>query len=386
MSIQQSRSIQGSALTAIVQSLIVAAMTTCAAIALIQFGQALVPVWRVDYIPFVSFGVGLAVTATTRLLRRPNLPLPWYVMRGVELILLFLAARSTLSLLRGPDYVVKYDQFYGGIDNELFVLLVLLSIVWLLGWQLMRCLLDVSGEVPLTDRVLMQDLDNTRQAARQALITTVLISGGSMVLLNAVIRMALRNSGLPVDVPVMHVLIYFGLGLILLSHTRLTVLRASWLWERINEPINLSAHWLTALLMILVGMVAVALLLPTQYSLGPLATLNYLFSLIAAVVELIIYVITYLVVAFLSLFFPKIELPARPPVQLPLPEAPSSSTATPPLISEFAQSLIFWTIFLIVLGYLIVQYARRNPMLMEALQRLPGWRWLIDCGNAYADC
>jgi hypothetical protein len=32
---------------------------------------------------------------------------------------------------------------------------------------------------------------------------------------------------------------------------------------------------------------------------------------------------------------------------------------------------------LIVLGYLIVQYARRNPVLMEALQRLPGWPRLI---------
>ncbi len=217
-----------------------------------------------------------------------------------------------LSLLRGPDFAVNYDPFYGGIDNELFALVVILGVVWLMGWQLMRCLLDVSGEVPLSDRELMQDLDNTRQAARQALITTVLISGSSMVLLNAVIRMALRNSGAPVNLPVTHLLIYFGLGLILLSQTRLTVLRSGWVWERINLPANLPTHWIATTLLLLAGMAGAALLLPTQYSLGLLATLNYLLSLLVAIVQLIIYVIAYLVALFLSLFFPKMELPVAP--------------------------------------------------------------------------
>ena len=44
-------------------------------------------------------------------------------------------------------------------------------------------------------------------------------------------------------------------------------------------------------------------------------------------------------------------------------ETPPEVNVAPPLISEFAQSLIFWVVFLSVMGYLIYQYMRRNPVL-----------------------
>ncbi|MBI5563497.1 MAG: DUF4129 domain-containing protein [Chloroflexi bacterium] len=379
MSIQRSQSIRGSILTAVSQTLIVGTMAVCASIALVQFGQKLVAAWRIDYIPFVSLAVSLIASTTTRLLRQPNLPLPWYILRGVELIGLFLAARSALGILRGPDYVVKYDPFYGGIDNELFALVAVLGVSWLLSWQLTRCLLDVAGGVPLADRELMQDLDNERQAARQTLSMTILGAGTVMVLLNAVIRMSLRNSG-AVDeaarVPVAHLLIYFGLGLILLSHTRLTVLRSGWVWERLPIARGLPAGWIATTLVILGSMALAAIALPTQYSLGLFGTLSYLLTLLISIMQLIFYFIAFLFAAILSLFFPQIETPARPPVLPPPPIATTPDVnVAPPLISEFVQSLIFWIVFLSVMGYLIYQYTRRNPVLMEALQRLPGWSW-----------
>lgn len=380
MSIQPAHSIRGSRLTAITQTVIVGAMAVCASLALVQFGQQIVPAWRVDYIPFLSLSVALLAATTTRWLRQPNLPLPWYVLRAVELIALFLAARSVLGVLRGPDFVVKYDAFYGGIDNELLALVAVLGVMWLLSWQLTRCLLAVAGAVPLADRDLMQDLDNERQAARQTLSLTILGAGMIMVLLNAVIRMSLRNSGASAEaarVPVAQLLIYFGLGLILLSHTRLTVLRAGWVWERLAVSRGLPTGWFAATLLILGSMALVALALPTQYSLGLFGTLNYLLTLLVSIVQLIFYFIALLVAAFLSLFFPQIETPASPPVLPPPPlETLPDVTVAPPVISEFVQSLIFWVVFSSVMGYLIFQYARRSPAVMEALHRLPGWGWL----------
>jgi hypothetical protein len=360
--------------------LIVGAMAVCASLALAQFGQNLVAAWRVDYIPFVSLIVALIAATTTRLLRQPNLPLPWYILRGVELIGLFLAARSVLGILRGPDFVVKYDPFYGGIDNELFALVMVLGISWLLSWQLTRCLWDVAGGVPLADRDLMQDLDNERQAARQTLSMSILGMGSVMVLLNAVIRMSLRNSGAldeAARVPAAHLLIFFGLGLILLSHTRLAVLRSGWVWERITIARGLPASWIAATLLALGSMALAALALPTQYSLGLFATLNYLLTLLVSLMQLIFYFIAFLFAAILSLFFPQIGMPSRPPDLPPPPIEMTPTTVAPPAISEFVQSLIFWAIFLIVLGYLIYQYTRRNPVLMGALQRLPGWGWFV---------
>ena len=378
MSSTEVRSIRGSLLTAFTQTVIVGVMAVCASLALVQFGQKLVAAWRIDYIPFVSLGVALIAATTTRALRHPNLPLPWYVLRGVELIALFLAARSVLGILRGPDYVVKYDAFYGGIDNELFALVAVLGVVWLLSWQLTRCLLDVAGAVPLADRDLMQDLDNERQAARQTLSMSILGTGIVMVLLNAVIRMSLRNSGAADEaarMPVAHLLIYFGLGLMLLSHTRLTVLRSGWVWERLTVARGLPASWIAAALLILGSMALAAIALPTQYSLGLFGTLNYLVTLLVSLVQLIFYFIAFLFASILSLFFPQVEAPARPPLLPPPPIEAPEVTVAPPLISEFVQSLIFWIVFLSVLGYLIYQYTRRNPVLMDALQRLPGRGW-----------
>jgi hypothetical protein len=104
--------------------------------------------------------------------------------------------------------------------------------------------------------------------------------------------------------------------------------------------------------------------------------LNYLLTLLVSLAQLIFYFITLLFAAILSLFFPQIEAPARPPLLPPPPIATTPEVnVAPPVISEFMQSLIFWVVFLSVMGYLIYQYTRRNPVLMEALQRLPGWGW-----------
>ena len=39
----------------------------------------------------------------TRYMRYGKLPVPWYVLRGVEAVVLFLMLRSLLGVLRGPQ-------------------------------------------------------------------------------------------------------------------------------------------------------------------------------------------------------------------------------------------------------------------------------------------
>jgi hypothetical protein len=63
---------------------------------------------------------------------------------------------------------------------------------------------------------------------------------------------------------------------------------------------------------------------------------------------------------------PRPQPPPQPPV---LPSAPNAAPAT---ISEFAQSLIFWTVFFIAAGYMLAQFLRRHPDIVDTLKRLPG--------------
>lgn len=365
-------------------------MTTCVAVALIQFGQQIIPSWNAGYIPALCFFVALEVAVTTRYLRvaQARLPLPWYVLRAVEGVTIFLGARALLGFIRGPDFVVKYDPFYGGSDNELLALVFVVGVIWLMGWQFTRCLLDLESGDPALDRELMQDLDRSQQAARQSLVTTIMLIGVPMVLLNAVQRMSLRNAGQVVEaaqLPGAHLLIYFVLGLILLSKTRLAMLRSGWQWERIPIGRGLSTRWIGYSLALVGALLLIAIVLPTHYSVGLLGTLSYLLTLIIALVEFVFLTIAALIAALFSLLFPQVSREPRPMPTFPTLPPPTPTQVAPPTISEFAQSLIFWIVFFGVMIYLIRQYARQHPALEDVLQRLPGWsifgrwwRWLRE--------
>jgi hypothetical protein len=63
---------------------------------------------------------------------------------------------------------------------------------------------------------------------------------------------------------------------------------------------------------------------------------------------------------------------------LPQPKEPFVAPNTPPpSLSEFVQSLIFWAVFFVIVGYVVVQYLRRHPEIIEALQHIPGVKLLV---------
>ena len=53
--------------------------------------------------PLLCFFVALESAYMTRYTRYHKLPVPWYVLRGVEVVVLFLMLRSLLGVLRGPQ-------------------------------------------------------------------------------------------------------------------------------------------------------------------------------------------------------------------------------------------------------------------------------------------
>ena len=140
----------------------------------------------------------------------------------------------------------------------------------------------------------------------------------------------------------------------------------------------MGGRWITYTLLMLVAAVIVAIVLPTQYSLGLLGTLGYLLSGLIQIVQAIIYFIAFLIIAFLSLFFPNIEVGQPLTSTLPQPTTPLVTPGTPPpSLSEFVQSLIFWAVFFVITGYVLVQYLRRHPEIVEALKRIPGMALLV---------
>lgn len=369
------------ALTTLTNYLIISGLLTCAVIGLVQLGQLLSPTWTGAYVPLLCFFVALESAYLTRYTRYHRLPVPWYVLRGLEVMVLFLMLRSLLGLLRGPQPEQVLNPFYGYVDGELFGLVLIAGLTWLSSWRLASDLLNLEAIDPTLDREIVREVAAAQVEIRREMIAFIVIIGVIFAFLAGLLRVYARTSTLPAAEStggLGHIVIYFSLALVLISRTRLNLLRSGWVWEKVPIRRGVGTRWITYTVLLLAGTVIIALVLPTQYSLGLLGTLGFILELLIAAVQLIIFAIATVLFAILSLFTPDIQLPARPAS----PEARwpqfSQSPQAPPLgLSEFVQSLIFWTVFLIVAGYVGAQYLQRHPEIVNWLKQLPGMGLLL---------
>jgi hypothetical protein len=369
--------------------LIVSGLLACAAIGVVQLGQQLSPTWNGAYVPLLCFFVALESAYMTRYTRYHKLPVPWYVLRIAEALVLFLMLRSLLGVQRGPQLNENINPFYGRVDGELFALVLIAGLTWLGSWRLASDLLNLETLDPTLDREIIRETAAVQVEIRRELITFLMIVGVALAFLAGLLRLYLRTthqleSGRLIGLG--HIVIYFFLALVLFSRTRLNLLRSGWVWERVPIRRGVGARWITYTVLLLAIAVIVALLLPTQYSLGLLGTLGYILQTIIALIQLVVFAIVSLIYALLSLFMPNLQLPQRPqPPPVRMPSMTSTPMAEPPSVSEFVQSLIFWTVFAIIVGYVVVQYLQRHPEIVEWLKRLPGMSLLVRAWHKLRD-
>ena len=172
---------------------------------------------------------------------------------------------------------------------------------------------------------------------------------------------------------IFNVLVYFLLGLVLLSQVNLTRLQVRWGIQKITVASGLGKQWAKYGFMLL-GLIAFfAFLLPTSYSLGLLATigfgLQYLIAIFAFLVQLLILLFTFPFAWLLSLLgaTPR-GAESTPPPALP-PVFEGSSGPSPPWW-EVLRSLIFWLVALGLVGYLIKSYLEDHPGLVDYLKKM----------------
>jgi hypothetical protein len=367
-----------SASTTLTNYLIVSGLLTCLAIGAVQLGLQLSPRWNAGYIPLLCFFVALETAYLTRYVRYGKLLVPWTVLRAAEVLVLLVLARVLLSLARGLQPNENLNPFAGHVDGEFLVLVLIVALTWLGSWRLTSDLLNLETLDPTLDREIIQEIAEAQVETRREFITFILIGGVALTFLTGLLRLYLRTNPQATEAAsygLGHIVVYFFLALVLFSRTRLSLLRSGWSWEHVPIGQSVGARWITYTVLLLAVTVLVALVLPTQYSLGLLNTLSYILQIINAVIQFIIFVIATLLYALLSLFTPSGE--AAQPRPAWRPPLPAGTDAAPATLSEFVQSLIFWTIFLIVVGYVVAQYLRRHPEVTMWLKSLPGMRLLL---------
>lgn len=368
-----------------VSSLVLVAMLVCLAVTYTQALRWLtrgMPELRWEHLPLLAF-----LTAIEAIFTRP-------VVRDLEgraRLVYHLAEWVTFAVvLKGVSYalngfetlafdLVRWQQdFLTFFDAEFVFAFGLVLLIWLLGRASANDLHDLTID-PADLYWELGKLQNSRAAIRARLVSRILWSGIALVILASGIRANITATAGPAvsQEPVLNILIYFFLALILLSQTQYRLLNGRWFWHQTAASPQVARRWLRYGAFFFALLAALSFILPTNYALGLLETLNAVVS----------WGVTALLFLLQLLFLPILWLlsisgctaqTAQPPSEAPPPLAlftpPPPSQPIPWL--ELLQSIFFWSIFLGIIGFALIQFIRQNTYLTRWLARFPLTAWV----------
>ncbi len=385
--------------TGIAGHAIVAAMMYCASISVMQVVQRLLPGWQGGYLPWLCLIVSLEAMYTQHRIRRPTeLERSVLAYRAIEIVVILIGIKAFFYLWRGVDQLwidlpLWRENFIENFFEAEYLFAIMVTLViWIISGQFAEDLVNLEGDEILLTSESLEGLVSNRGGTRAQLSTRVLSIGAVMVILTALVRLdyqVLWGKRPVVEASSVNVIVYFFLGLALLSLTQFAAQRAAWAWERIPINREIAQRWILYSLIFLLGVSLIALILPTEYSLGFLPTISYLISLVLTILYALMMILLLPLMLLLSLFsrlFRTNTASSSTPIDFER-IVPSIEPITVGSSAwwEFLKSLVFWGVFLGVIVYAIYQYLHQNQELLLKLRRMRGitwmvqlWRWIME--------
>ncbi|MGI6374780.1 MAG: DUF4129 domain-containing protein [Anaerolineae bacterium] len=382
---------------AIARSLAIAAMLTCIAVSMAQLGRLIDPTWPGHIWVVLVFVVSIESMHSFRLLvARGVAAQDRGRFRFVEWVIILLVVRFALYLGEPPgtlsrDLMAWSENLNLFFDARFIVASILMAGFWSAALFLARTFADLdaadyelhraSSEL---ERYLWQTMPRHGRQDRVALLQRVgvLFMGGGivMILLAGMARvdvrdMVLLQHGRSSGV-IFNVLLYFVIGLLLMSQAHYAALKAGWDLERLPVWDRVGRRWLVAVLIFLAVVGLLSALLPVGYSVGLIATIglviHWVWYIAVQVVLAILFVITFLAGLVAGLFGgePKDTSFSLQPPPSPPPEvmAADGANAWWPLV----RSLLFWTGLIALVGYSVIAFMRDRWGLFRGFT-LTGW-------------
>lgn len=357
--------------------------------------------WQLGYLFPLAFAVALEGVVSSVRLGRPE----WRDRRGMafrlgEVVTIVLAARLAVwafsigwpdaarwaELLRDPTAI---------LEGQFVVVAVLLSAVWALAISVQADFTDLAIQ---PDEVAAQEvyewgdsrtyLRVFRPVARSEIfrrlltrwawggLPLVLFTGLSRLTINqdgkGIGRLGLQGMGLPPDVW-WGLLGYFLAGLFLLSDARLGVLRGRWYNERVVVSSSLLRRWHWLGFLVLIGIAALALLLP----LGPVVPLARAVEwLVLSVFRIIVFLMMFLSFLLSALLYwlgvSETEKAPSPVDMTPPPPSSMTEVAELAWLPEWLMGAAVWLVVAALAGYLLLTFLRAYGINLR-----PGLSWLV---------
>jgi hypothetical protein len=343
---------------------------------------------------------------------KPPFSTEWLLARGAEWVVLLAAIKLALELQHGSGTLLldlhRWEQNFGPafFTGEYMSVLFVLITVWVLSTFFTSDLVEMEGNeliwhtthmdmeqiahVQATAalygmRVDDDTLPSNRREIHNRLLSRTLTVGVVMVIIAGLLRqdrVTLWQGQQITQASVINVVLYFVFGLGLFSQTNFMALRAAWGYEHAKIHRHLGSRWVFYSLVFILGLGALAFILPTRYSLGFLDTLMYFLGFLRMIVEFIIGIImlpVLLLFRLLALILGSssektepIENKPTAPIETPTPDMQVHTSL--PWWDVF-KSFLFWGFFIAILGFALYQYLRQNQALLAFLRSLPAWQW-----------
>jgi hypothetical protein len=365
-------------------------MMVSTAYSIYQFFQFAVPTWNTSYLVVLAlFMTFEAMLSHHQSKRTADLDISIGMYYFVEWVVLLLLIKAFLLLRPGQPPLIdmwrtwREDISSLFLDGETLISVTTAFFTWGMTMWYLKDLDEVeSEETILADR--HEGLRSNRYEIRQSIITRFLLIGFFMILITVIVNLdfialfqgtlSSHRSG------AFNIILYFLLGMLLLSLTHFSVLRAGWAWERVPLDPNMIRSWFIYSLVALALVSSVAFLLPTNYSYGILSLLRYLLNVIGTILFIIILAVLSGLAGLLKLIYslfqssgPSVELPAMPS----MPDIPEPiEQSTPAGWIKLLQSIIFWAVLIGIIVYALYQYLRQNRELVDKLRKIRGFRIL----------
>jgi hypothetical protein len=300
--------------------------------------------------------------------------------RGTELAVMFLALKVFAELRGGPEALWNNLMLWPVhfpvnliTGRYLFALAPVLA-AWITASTF-------AGDLFLlgTEEAIYTDDHNQRTPVRTRILRRFLGLGIAVIILAGIPSQNLFATALPVaPASTPAVVIFFVLGLIMVSLTRYINLETNWWQAKLQVPAQIPRRWFAYTALVLFLLVILISLLPTYYGMGLIETLNAVFYLIYRVFMILYGLIMLAITLFVSLFNkqPKIEeVPTQAPT--PPPEAlPPSPVAT--FDWTLVKSIILWGGLIVFTIIALRQYISFNQDLSRELRRFRPLRWLMN--------
>lgn len=354
--------------------LLITIMIMCLSISLVNLVNLVNPAWRGTYFLVGMFITTVEAIYSYRVLRH-------YRSRGVSLLRYRLAEAALLILILrilgfmdtplanlGAELQAMWHTPAIVFNPEFYTILFLAFMAWM------------AATYTIADLESLHDpyLDNRATLGQ---LTERFFWGGIILVVISGITLWTARAGASALLDwqrpalggiVLNVLIYFMLGLGLLSQINLTRHLLRWRLQKIAVTPGLVKQWAKYGLVFLSLISLIAFMLPTSYSMGLLTAAAFFVLFIIGIIVFISQLIVLLILLTINWLLSFLgtstitETPAPPP---PPPLIPPGNAVSPASWLEVLQSLLFWLVILATLAYLLKIYIEDHPEIFNQLKK-----------------